>query len=120
MGVDLDDKGRVAVNDLFQTSVPRLVQQITRPMRWRAAGRVASAARAHALAHAWAFLAIRPYMPPVVWRATRAPRSIYAIGECITGAALPHKAEDEGILCVEGMCGFGAGTEVSHGHPAHA
>lgn len=52
-GVALDDKGRVAVNDRFQTSVP----------------------------------------------------NIYAIGDCIHGPMLAHKAEDEGIICVEGLLG---------------
>lgn len=31
--------------------------------------------------------------------------SIYAIGDCIHGPMLAHKAEDEGIVCVEGMQG---------------
>ena len=31
--------------------------------------------------------------------------SIYAIGDCILGPMLAHKAEDEGIICVEGMAG---------------
>ena len=31
--------------------------------------------------------------------------SIYAIGDCILGPMLAHKAEDEGILCVEGIAG---------------
>lgn len=31
--------------------------------------------------------------------------SIYAIGDVIAGPMLAHKAEDEGIICVEGMCG---------------
>ncbi|KAI0232053.1 Dihydrolipoyl dehydrogenase, mitochondrial [Lamellibrachia satsuma] len=31
--------------------------------------------------------------------------NIYAIGDCIEGPMLAHKAEDEGILCVEGICG---------------
>ena len=31
--------------------------------------------------------------------------SIYAIGDVIEGPMLAHKAEDEGIICVEGMCG---------------
>lgn len=31
--------------------------------------------------------------------------SIYAIGDCIHGPMLAHKAEDEGIVCVEGMLG---------------
>lgn len=34
--------------------------------------------------------------------------SIYAIGDCIHGPMLAHKAEDEGIICVENMLG-GAG-----------
>ena len=34
--------------------------------------------------------------------------SIYAIGDCIHGPMLAHKAEDEGIICVEGILG-GAG-----------
>ena len=31
--------------------------------------------------------------------------SVYAIGDCIHGPMLAHKAEDEGIVCVEGICG---------------
>lgn len=31
--------------------------------------------------------------------------SIYAIGDCIHGPMLAHKAEDEGLICVEGMNG---------------
>jgi len=31
--------------------------------------------------------------------------SIYAIGDCIKGPMLAHKAEDEGIIAVEGMLG---------------
>ncbi|GFY67181.1 dihydrolipoyl dehydrogenase, mitochondrial [Trichonephila inaurata madagascariensis] len=31
--------------------------------------------------------------------------NIYAIGDCIPGPMLAHKAEDEGILCVEGISG---------------
>jgi len=31
--------------------------------------------------------------------------SIYAIGDCIHGPMLAHKAEDEGIICVEGING---------------
>lgn len=31
--------------------------------------------------------------------------SIYAIGDCVLGPMLAHKAEDEGIICVEGMAG---------------
>jgi dihydrolipoamide dehydrogenase len=30
--------------------------------------------------------------------------NIHAIGDCIEGPMLAHKAEDEGILCVEGIC----------------
>jgi pyruvate/2-oxoglutarate dehydrogenase complex dihydrolipoamide dehydrogenase (E3) component len=32
-------------------------------------------------------------------------RSIYAIGDIIHGPMLAHKAEDEGIICVEGFLG---------------
>lgn len=31
--------------------------------------------------------------------------SIYAIGDCVPGPMLAHKAEDEGIVCVEGITG---------------
>uniref|UniRef100_UPI0039816FC9 FAD-dependent oxidoreductase n=1 Tax=Salmonella sp. s55004 TaxID=3159675 RepID=UPI0039816FC9 len=31
--------------------------------------------------------------------------SIFAIGDCIAGPMLAHKAEDEGIIAVEGMAG---------------
>nr|CAB3238182.1 dihydrolipoyl dehydrogenase, mitochondrial [Phallusia mammillata] len=53
VGIELEPRGTVAVNDRFQTSVP----------------------------------------------------NIYAIGDCIKGPMLAHKAEDEGIICVEGMTG---------------
>ncbi|XP_013419213.1 dihydrolipoyl dehydrogenase, mitochondrial-like [Lingula anatina] len=56
VGLQLDERGRIDVNDRFQTLVP----------------------------------------------------NIYAIGDCIKGPMLAHKAEDEGIICVENICG-GAG-----------
>jgi dihydrolipoamide dehydrogenase len=31
--------------------------------------------------------------------------NVYAIGDCILGPMLAHKAEDEGIICVEGIAG---------------
>lgn len=31
--------------------------------------------------------------------------NVYAIGDCIHGPMLAHKAEDEGIICVEGILG---------------
>lgn len=42
---------------------------------------------------------------PVNSRFQTSVPSIYAIGDCIQGPMLAHKAEDEGIICVEGMCG---------------
>ncbi|CAF4224117.1 unnamed protein product, partial [Rotaria magnacalcarata] len=30
-------------------------------------------------------------------------KGVYAIGDCIQGPMLAHKAEDEGIICVEGI-----------------
>jgi len=53
MGIERDEKGRVPVNNRFQTVIP----------------------------------------------------NIYAIGDCIHGPMLAHKAEDEGIVCVEGIVG---------------
>uniref|UniRef100_A0A3B4UZ96 Dihydrolipoyl dehydrogenase n=1 Tax=Seriola dumerili TaxID=41447 RepID=A0A3B4UZ96_SERDU len=53
VGIELDNRGRVPVNNRFQTKVP----------------------------------------------------SIYAIGDVVAGPMLAHKAEDEGIICVEGMAG---------------
>lgn len=53
VGIELDNRGRVPVNERFQTKVP----------------------------------------------------SIFAIGDVIQGPMLAHKAEDEGILCVEGISG---------------
>ncbi|XP_063073325.1 dihydrolipoyl dehydrogenase, mitochondrial-like [Engraulis encrasicolus] len=53
VGLQLDNRGRIPVNNRFQTAVP----------------------------------------------------SIYAIGDVIAGPMLAHKAEDEGIICVEGMAG---------------
>lgn len=54
VGIELDDRGRVPVNNKFATKVP----------------------------------------------------GIYAIGDCIHGPMLAHKAEDEGIVCVEGIKGM--------------
>ncbi|XP_074644220.1 dihydrolipoyl dehydrogenase, mitochondrial-like [Tubulanus polymorphus] len=42
---------------------------------------------------------------PVNGRFQSSVPSIYAIGDCIQGPMLAHKAEDEGIITVEGMCG---------------
>ncbi|CAH1783523.1 unnamed protein product, partial [Owenia fusiformis] len=42
---------------------------------------------------------------PVNSKFQSAVPSIYAIGDCIQGPMLAHKAEDEGIICVEGMLG---------------
>lgn len=53
VGIPLDPRGRIVVNERFQTNVP----------------------------------------------------SVYAIGDCIHGPMLAHKAEDEGIICVEGIAG---------------
>merc|ERR1719351_159255 len=53
VGIELEQRGTIPVNERFQTSVP----------------------------------------------------NIYAIGDVIKGPMLAHKAEDEGIICVEGMTG---------------
>ncbi|VDN06863.1 unnamed protein product [Thelazia callipaeda] len=53
IGIKLDSKGRIPVNERFRTSIP----------------------------------------------------SIFAIGDVIAGPMLAHKAEDEGILCAEGIAG---------------
>jgi len=53
VGIKTDDKGRIPVNERYQTSVP----------------------------------------------------SIFAIGDVIAGPMLAHKAEDEGIICTEGILG---------------
>lgn len=42
---------------------------------------------------------------PVNSRFQTSVPNIYAIGDCIQGPMLAHKAEDEGIICVEGICG---------------
>jgi len=42
---------------------------------------------------------------PVNKRFQTAVPNIYAIGDVIDGPMLAHKAEDEGIVCVEGICG---------------
>jgi dihydrolipoamide dehydrogenase len=54
LGITKDEKGRIPVNEKFQTVVP----------------------------------------------------TVFAIGDCIHGPMLAHKAEDEGIVCVEGMTGM--------------
>jgi len=53
IGIERDNRGRVPVNNKFQTVIP----------------------------------------------------NIHAIGDCIHGPMLAHKAEDEGIICVEGILG---------------
>uniref|UniRef100_A0A3B3TJA6 Dihydrolipoyl dehydrogenase, mitochondrial n=1 Tax=Poecilia latipinna TaxID=48699 RepID=A0A3B3TJA6_9TELE len=53
VGIELDNRGRIPVNNRFQTKV----------------------------------------------------HGIYAIGDVIAGPMLAHKAEDEGIICIEGMAG---------------
>ncbi|XP_070558884.1 dihydrolipoyl dehydrogenase, mitochondrial-like [Ptychodera flava] len=53
VGIETDNRGRIQVNEKFQSTIP----------------------------------------------------SIYAIGDCIHGPMLAHKAEDEGIICVEGIAG---------------
>lgn len=53
LGIQVDNRGRIPVNERFQTVIP----------------------------------------------------SIYAIGDCIPGPMLAHKAEDEGIICMEGIKG---------------
>ncbi|XP_048410498.1 dihydrolipoyl dehydrogenase, mitochondrial [Stegostoma tigrinum] len=53
IGIEVDKKGRIPVNNRFQTKIP----------------------------------------------------NIFAIGDVIAGPMLAHKAEDEGIICVEGMAG---------------
>ncbi|KAH0616503.1 hypothetical protein JD844_027650, partial [Phrynosoma platyrhinos] len=53
VGIELDNRGRIPINNRFQTKVP----------------------------------------------------NIYAIGDVVAGPMLAHKAEDEGILCVEGIAG---------------
>ncbi|KAF5272173.1 hypothetical protein FQA39_LY01255 [Lamprigera yunnana] len=42
---------------------------------------------------------------PVNGRFQTVVPNIYAIGDCIHGPMLAHKAEDEGIVCVEGIMG---------------
>ncbi|XP_068168646.1 dihydrolipoyl dehydrogenase, mitochondrial [Antennarius striatus] len=42
---------------------------------------------------------------PVNGRFQTSVPSIYAIGDVVAGPMLAHKAEDEGIICVEGMAG---------------
>ncbi|XP_071961524.1 dihydrolipoyl dehydrogenase, mitochondrial-like [Antedon mediterranea] len=42
---------------------------------------------------------------PVNSRFATSVPSIFAIGDCIDGPMLAHKAEDEGIICVEGIAG---------------
>uniref|UniRef100_A0A4W3I9U2 Dihydrolipoyl dehydrogenase, mitochondrial n=1 Tax=Callorhinchus milii TaxID=7868 RepID=A0A4W3I9U2_CALMI len=53
IGIDLDKRGRIPINNRFQSKIP----------------------------------------------------SIFAIGDVVAGPMLAHKAEDEGIICVEGMAG---------------
>jgi len=42
---------------------------------------------------------------PINSRFQTAVPNIYAIGDVVAGPMLAHKAEDEGIICVEGICG---------------
>lgn len=56
VGIQLDEKGRIKVNENFETTLP----------------------------------------------------SVYAIGDCVEGAMLAHKASEEGVACVEKMAGLSA------------
>ena len=40
-------------------------------------------------------------------------KSVYAIGDCIPGPMLAHKAEDEGVAVAETIAG-GHGVRVKH------
>lgn len=78
MGVKKDEKGRILVDNHFQTSVKEFLIVLL---------------------------------------------SIYAIGDCIPGPMLAHKAEDEGVACVEGIAGhqvhinYNAIPSVIYTHP---
>lgn len=77
MSIELDQRGRIPVNSRFQSVVPKWVS---------------------------------PYLNVSVWCVLYYMKcvklgSIYAIGDCILGPMLAHKAEDEGIICVEGIAG---------------
>lgn len=54
------------------------------------------------------FRSSSPSLSPSSFPPSITPSSIYAIGDCIHGPMLAHKAEDEGIICAESMVG-GAG-----------
>jgi dihydrolipoamide dehydrogenase len=82
MGIERDDKGRIPVNARFQTVIPKYSSSSL----------------------------LVPDTPisfvfEVVKIQSTNAYSIYAIGDCIHGPMLAHKAEDEGIICVEGMTG---------------
>ena len=76
VGISLDEKGRIPVNEQFKTSVAKWVSPMC---RYKIVNQLSLS------------LSSSP--------------SIYAIGDCIHGPMLAHKAEDEGIICVEGMMG---------------
>lgn len=73
VGIAKDDRGRIPVNGMFQTIVPKSVLILNN----------------HKLCKV-----INNFF-----------FSIHAIGDVIHGPMLAHKAEDEGIICVEGMLG---------------
>lgn len=61
VGIQLDEKGRIRINENFETTLP----------------------------------------------------SVYAIGDCVEGAMLAHKASEEGVACVEKMAGLSAHVNYS-------
>jgi len=74
--IEKDAKGRIPVNSRFQTVIPKYVIVYC--------------------SYSKVFILIK---------GIKYIYSIFAIGDCIHGPMLAHKAEDEGIVCVEGITG---------------
>lgn len=78
IGIEKDEKGRIPVNGRFQTVVPK---------------------------YDFFFVFKNLFFKNYLFKLLFLNCSIYAIGDCIHGPMLAHKAEDEGIVTVEGIAG---------------
>lgn len=94
VGIELDNRGRIPVNNRFQTKVPRYPEP---ELSVRERDLLAS------LKHG-TFKQKRCTVGSYD-KLMNFFFSIYAIGDVVAGPMLAHKAEDEGIICVEGMAG---------------
>lgn len=87
LGIETDKVGRIKVDHHFQTKVKR------GGLSWRPTCLLP-------------FDTVPHHATPTLCRHIAQVPSIYAIGDAIDGPMLAHKAEEEGVACVENLAGF--------------